>query len=162
MPNMTLSIPEELHKKMKRHTELKWSDIIRQAFEKKLNEVDVLEKVLNRSEFSEEDAERTRPSDQVQGEQKVHPPMRLIVDTSRIIAAMIKDSASRAILLSDKFEFLTVNFAKIEIEEHKQEIMEKAKISEDELNLVLSIFLSHVVVECRQATKFLDWLEINM
>ena len=58
MPNMTLSIPEELHKKMKRHTELKWSDIARQAFEKKLNEVELLEKVLNRSELTENDAER--------------------------------------------------------------------------------------------------------
>ena len=58
MPNMTLSIPEELHKKMKRHTELRWSDIARQAFEKKLNEVELLQKVLDRSELTEEDAER--------------------------------------------------------------------------------------------------------
>ena len=52
--------------------------------------------------------------------------MSLIVDTSRIVAALIKDSTSRAILLSEKFEFLTINFAKLEIEEHKQEILEKA------------------------------------
>ena len=58
MTNMTLSIPEELHKKMKRHTELKWSDIARQAFEKKLNEVEFMEKVLRNSELTEEDAER--------------------------------------------------------------------------------------------------------
>jgi predicted CopG family antitoxin len=58
MPNMTLSIPEELHKKMKRHTELKWSDIARQAFEKKLNEVELLERVLSKSELDEEEAER--------------------------------------------------------------------------------------------------------
>jgi hypothetical protein len=55
---MTLSIPEELHKKMKRHTELRWSDIARQAFEKKVNEVELLEKVLKRSELSEDDSER--------------------------------------------------------------------------------------------------------
>jgi hypothetical protein len=58
MPNMTLSIPEELHKKMKRHTELKWSDIARQAFEKKLNEVELMENILKKSELTEEDAER--------------------------------------------------------------------------------------------------------
>ncbi len=58
MPNMTLSIPEELHKKMKRHTEFKWSDIARQAFEKKIDEVEFMEKALGKSELTEEDAER--------------------------------------------------------------------------------------------------------
>jgi hypothetical protein len=58
MPNMTLSIPEELHRKMKRHTELKWSDIARQAFEKKLGEIELTEKILRNSELDEKDAER--------------------------------------------------------------------------------------------------------
>jgi len=58
MANMTLSIPEELHRKMKRHTELKWSEIARQAFEKKMNEIEFLEKALHNSELSEQDAER--------------------------------------------------------------------------------------------------------
>ncbi len=58
MPNMTLSIPEELHKKMKRHTELKWSDVARQAFEKKVDEVEFMEKVLSKSKLEERDSER--------------------------------------------------------------------------------------------------------
>jgi predicted CopG family antitoxin len=55
---MTLSIPEELHKKMKRHTEFKWSDVARQAFEKRIEEIEFMEKVLKNSELTEEDAER--------------------------------------------------------------------------------------------------------
>ena len=58
LPNMTLAIPEELHKKMKRHSELKWSDIARQAFERKINEIEFMDKVLEKSELTEEDAER--------------------------------------------------------------------------------------------------------
>ena len=58
MPNMTLAIPEELHKKMKRHTDLKWSDIARQAFERKINEIEFMAKVLEKSNLTEEDAER--------------------------------------------------------------------------------------------------------
>jgi predicted CopG family antitoxin len=58
MGNITLSIPEELHEKMKQHTELKWSDIARQAFEKKLREIELMEKLLGKSELTEEDAER--------------------------------------------------------------------------------------------------------
>ncbi len=57
MTNMTLSIPEELHKKMMQHTELKWSDIARQTFEKKVKELDFMEKILSKSKFSEKDAE---------------------------------------------------------------------------------------------------------
>jgi predicted nucleic acid-binding protein len=70
--------------------------------------------------------------------------MRLVVDTSRIIAALIRNSASRTILLSDKIEFITVNFTRLEMEEHKGEILEKAKISEKEFELILSVLLSHV------------------
>jgi len=31
MPNMTISIPEELHKRMKSHPEIRWSEIVRKA-----------------------------------------------------------------------------------------------------------------------------------
>lgn len=58
MGNITLSIPEELHRKMRKHTELKWSDIARQAFEKKLREIELTERLLAKSELTEEDAER--------------------------------------------------------------------------------------------------------
>lgn len=57
MTNMTLSIPEQLYKRMKQYTELKWSDIARQAFENKINEMDFLDKVLKNSKFTEGDAE---------------------------------------------------------------------------------------------------------
>jgi len=55
---MTLAIPEELHKKMKRHTELKWSDIARQAFERKISEIEFMDKRLQNSKLTEEDAQR--------------------------------------------------------------------------------------------------------
>ena len=55
---MTLAIPEELHKKMKKHTELKWSDVARQAFERKISEIEFMEKALKKSELTEEDSER--------------------------------------------------------------------------------------------------------
>ena len=58
MANMTLSIPEELHKKLKQHTELKWSDVARKAFEKKLNDIELMDKLLSKSQLTEEDAER--------------------------------------------------------------------------------------------------------
>jgi rhamnose utilization protein RhaD (predicted bifunctional aldolase and dehydrogenase) len=58
MANITLSVPEDLHRRMRQHTELKWSDVARQAFERKLKEIELAEKLLSKSRLTEEDAER--------------------------------------------------------------------------------------------------------
>ncbi len=58
MANMTLSIPENLHKEMNMHSEIKWSDVARQAFEKKIKELHWMDEVLKNSKLTEEDAER--------------------------------------------------------------------------------------------------------
>ena len=55
---MTLSIPEDLYKEMMAHSELKWSDVARQAFEKKVRELHWMDEVLKKSQITEEDAER--------------------------------------------------------------------------------------------------------
>ena len=57
MTNMTLSVPEELHQKMMQHPEFKWSEIARQAFEKKITETEIMGKILSKSELTEKDAE---------------------------------------------------------------------------------------------------------
>lgn len=58
MPNMTLSVPLELHNEMLRHSEIKWSDIARQAFERKIKELHWIDTLLEKSGLTEEDAER--------------------------------------------------------------------------------------------------------
>ncbi|MBU0591539.1 hypothetical protein KKF81_02905 [Candidatus Micrarchaeota archaeon] len=58
MVNMTLSIPEDLYKEMMAHSELKWSDVARQAFEKKVKELHWMDEVLKNSKITEEDAEQ--------------------------------------------------------------------------------------------------------
>ena len=58
MVNMTLSIPQELHKEIKAHSEIKWSDVARQAFETKLGQLEFMEKVLAKSKLTEDDAEK--------------------------------------------------------------------------------------------------------
>jgi predicted nucleic acid-binding protein len=68
--------------------------------------------------------------------------MRLVVDTNRIIAALVKDSASRKILLSDKTDFLTIEITKLEIEEHRQELLDKTRLTNEQLNLALSSLFS--------------------
>ena len=55
---MTLSVPEDLYKEMMTHSELKWSDVARQAFEKKVRELHWIDEVLKNSRLTEEDAEK--------------------------------------------------------------------------------------------------------
>ena len=58
MVNITLSVPMELFKEMKKHKELKWSEIARQAIKRRLEELRAADKLLEHSELTEEDAER--------------------------------------------------------------------------------------------------------
>lgn len=57
MTNMTLSVSDHLHKEMQVHSEIKWSDVARQAFEKKVKELHWMDKLLEKSTLTEKDAE---------------------------------------------------------------------------------------------------------
>ncbi len=72
--------------------------------------------------------------------------MKIIVDTNRIIAALIKDSTSRVILFSNKFEFLTVGFAGKELSNHKKEILAKTHITETALDALTALLFKRIYV----------------
>jgi len=58
MPSMTLSIPEDFKKKMEKFNWLNWSSIAREAFAKRIAQLEALEKFkegLENSELSEKD-----------------------------------------------------------------------------------------------------------
>ena len=43
MTNITLSIDDEIYKKMKKYSETKWSESVRKSIEKYLKEIEVIE-----------------------------------------------------------------------------------------------------------------------
>lgn len=55
MVNMTLSIPEELHAKMKRFTEMRWSEVARKAIEERVNDLEVVNQIALKSRLTKED-----------------------------------------------------------------------------------------------------------
>ena len=55
MTNMTLSIPEELSKKMKRFSEIRWSEVARKALEQRINDLEIMEKIASKSKLTEGD-----------------------------------------------------------------------------------------------------------
>ncbi len=52
---MTLSIPEELSKKMKRFSEIRWSEVARKALEQRINDLEIIEKIASKSNLTERD-----------------------------------------------------------------------------------------------------------
>jgi len=56
MTNMTLAIPEDLHKIMKKHSEIKWSEIARQAIWNHARKLELMDNLLSNSELTEKDA----------------------------------------------------------------------------------------------------------
>lgn len=58
MTNMTLAVPEDLHKVMQKHKDVKWSEVARQAIIEKARKLELMDKLLAKSELTEEDAER--------------------------------------------------------------------------------------------------------
>ncbi|MEI6058537.1 MAG: hypothetical protein WCP89_02085 [archaeon] len=57
MVNMTLSIPEELHKKMKKMSEIRWSEVARRAIEERINDFEVINRIASKSKLTKKDAD---------------------------------------------------------------------------------------------------------
>ncbi|HUZ80002.1 MAG TPA: hypothetical protein VMV28_05235 [Thermoplasmata archaeon] len=58
MPNMTLSLPEGLHREMKAHPEIKWAEVARTAFRTQLGKLEIYDRLLKLSKLTKEDAVR--------------------------------------------------------------------------------------------------------
>lgn len=57
MVNITLSVPEGLHKKMKGFSEIRWSEVARKAIEQRVNDLEVMNKIASKSKLTKKDAE---------------------------------------------------------------------------------------------------------
>ncbi len=72
--------------------------------------------------------------------------MKIVIDTNIIIAAMIKDSMTRKIILSQKFIFITPDYTLEEIQKYKEHILEKAGMSDQDFEIILSIIFERVKI----------------
>jgi predicted CopG family antitoxin len=58
MTNITLSIKDEIYNRMKKHSEIKWSEIARKAIEKKIQELESIKENNLCMEISKEILEK--------------------------------------------------------------------------------------------------------
>ncbi|MFP4115810.1 MAG: hypothetical protein ACLFTQ_01195 [Candidatus Aenigmatarchaeota archaeon] len=63
MPNITLSVDEDLKKMMEEHKEINWSQVARKSIKEEIEDLEVMEKITSRSELTEKEVEEI--SDQV-------------------------------------------------------------------------------------------------
>lgn len=58
MGNITLSLPNEVQKEMKNFSEVKWSEVARKAIIKKLETLNLAQKLANKSKLTKNDIEQ--------------------------------------------------------------------------------------------------------
>jgi len=57
MANVTVSVDDDLKEKMSQHPEINWSEVARQAFKNKLDDLELMEQIASKSQLTEEDVE---------------------------------------------------------------------------------------------------------
>ena len=72
--------------------------------------------------------------------------MTLVLDTSIIISALIRDSIVRNILLLPILNFLVPEYALEEISRHKSKICKLSGVAEEELELLISLILQNASI----------------
>ena len=93
--------------------------------------------------------------------------MKILVDTNRIIAALIKNGTTRDILFDENFEFVTPDFTITEIREHEEELLKKTKLTKQEFDILLVLIFEHITIipfseyedfieECKEDINDLD------
>jgi hypothetical protein len=55
MGNITLSVPDNIHKQMKHFSEVRWSEVARKAIVERLELLQLAEKLAQKSKLTEED-----------------------------------------------------------------------------------------------------------
>ena len=81
--------------------------------------------------------------------------MNIVIDTNIIISALIKDGLTRKIILNCKDMLLFPEFEFEEIEKHKEEIIQKSGLSEDEFNELLDYLLKYVhIIKTIEVLKY--------
>jgi len=57
MTNVTLAIPDDLHMKMKEHSEIRWSEVVRKSIAEKVEVLDAMNTLAKKSKLTKKDVE---------------------------------------------------------------------------------------------------------
>jgi predicted nucleic acid-binding protein len=72
--------------------------------------------------------------------------MKLVIDTNRVMAGLLRDSASRKVILHDSFSFYAPDYIETELAKHRPYLVKKAKIAEPDFDLLMQTLLDKIVL----------------
>ena len=72
--------------------------------------------------------------------------MNIVLDTNILISAIIKEGATRNLIINSEQNFLLPEFEFLEIKNHKQEIIEKSGLSDQEFEDILLNLLKYIKI----------------
>src|SRR3989344_3215418 len=72
--------------------------------------------------------------------------MKIVVDTNRILAALLSKGDTRKIILSSNIEFYTLDYVTEEINKYMNYILEKTRMDKKDVDLLLSLFMQNITI----------------
>ena len=79
--------------------------------------------------------------------------MRIIVDTNRILSALIRDGRDRKIICSQNIHFFTLDYVLEEINKYMDYIIDKSELSKEEVDTLLSLFMENIIIVTDEKIK---------
>ncbi len=72
--------------------------------------------------------------------------MKIVIDSNRVIAAMIKESTTREILFDQTFEFIAPDYLMSEVTKYEYHIIKSIGVSRREFEILLAIIFESITI----------------
>ena len=95
--------------------------------------------------------------------------MRLVIDSNRFIAALIKNGLSRTIISSKNISFYSPSYVLEEVKKYLPYIIKKSKMSKENIGLLFTLFSENIEIvpdtdikrKMAEAIKIMEKIDIN-
>jgi len=57
MGNITLTVPDELQQRMRKHSEIRWSEVVRKSIAQKVEMLEVMDRIAKKSKLTTRDVD---------------------------------------------------------------------------------------------------------
>ena len=83
--------------------------------------------------------------------------MEIVLDTNILISSLLKNGLTRDIILLSPIKMHTIEFSRIEIEKHRNELLTKSKLDEKSFNYLMDYLFSKIdIVKMNDIAAFKD------
>ncbi|MDD4653730.1 MAG: PIN domain-containing protein [Methanothrix sp.] len=83
--------------------------------------------------------------------------MEIVLDTNILISSLLKNGLTRDLISLSPFKMYTVEYAKFEVEKHKDELLSKSKLDEDSFDYLTEFVFGKVsLIPMAELSPFKD------